>query len=90
MSGETIMTIAYGLDVKPKNDPHLQAAEEAIDALLQAVVPGAFLVDSLPVLKYVPAWMPGASFKRKAREWRIATEKTLHDPFNACVDAMVG
>ena len=28
-----------------------------------------FLVDSFPFLKYIPEWMPGAGFKRKAREW---------------------
>lgn len=90
MSGETIISIAYGLDAKPKDDPYIQAAEEAVNALLQAAVPGAFLVDSIPILKYMPAWMPGASFKRKAQEWRDVTEKMVHGPFNACLDAIVG
>jgi hypothetical protein len=26
-------------------------------------------------VKYVPEWMPGASFKRKAREWRGVAER---------------
>jgi hypothetical protein len=26
--------------------------------------------DSIPLLKYVPAWMPGAQFRRNAKRWR--------------------
>lgn len=33
-------------------------------------IPGKFLVDVLPWLKYVPEWVPGASFQRLAREWK--------------------
>ncbi|KAF7360790.1 Cytochrome P450 [Mycena venus] len=29
--------------------------------------PGAFLVDVLPILKYIPSWFPGAEFKRLAK-----------------------
>jgi hypothetical protein len=42
---------------------------------------GMYLVDYLPVLKYVPPWMPGASFKRQAREWRRLSRKMLDSPF---------
>ena len=89
MAGDTIITIAYGLDVKPKNDPYIQIAEEAIRTSAEAAVPGAFWVDALPILKYVPAWMPGASFKRKAREWKIITERILNAPFECFLREMV-
>ncbi|KAF8910615.1 cytochrome P450 [Gymnopilus junonius] len=36
--------------------------------VLQAVVPGKYLVDTFPILKHVPDWMPFATFKKVARE----------------------
>ena len=40
-----------------------------------AARPGAYLVDFIPLLKYVPEWFPGAGFKRVAREgWELAQE----------------
>jgi hypothetical protein len=54
------MSITYGIDTLPKNDPYIATAEEAVAALSQAATPGAFLVDAIPALKYVPDWMPFA------------------------------
>lgn len=36
----------------------------------------------LSLVKHVPEWMPGASFKRKAREWRRAAERVYTIPFD--------
>ncbi|KAF8506218.1 cytochrome P450 [Gautieria morchelliformis] len=88
LSGATIMEIIYGIDVLPIGDPYIQLAEQASQAVLSAVIPGSFLVDTLPILKYVPEWMPGAGFKTKARVWRhVATEMPVV-PFNACKKAL--
>ncbi|GJJ14351.1 hypothetical protein Clacol_008615 [Clathrus columnatus] len=34
-----------------------------------AAVPGNFLANFFPALKYLPRWMPGAGFLKKAEEW---------------------
>ncbi|KAJ7146919.1 cytochrome P450 [Mycena epipterygia] len=52
MAGEIIMSVAYGIDVLPLNDPYITLAEEAVAAGVQAAVPGRFLVDSIPLLKH--------------------------------------
>ncbi|KAF8157199.1 cytochrome P450 [Crassisporium funariophilum] len=83
MAGETIMSIAYGLDVLPKGDPYIAAAEEGVHTLSVAAIPGAFLVDTLPILINVPAWMPGAGFQRKAREWKKVARTMIEKPFAA-------
>ncbi|KAK1232583.1 hypothetical protein PQX77_004294 [Marasmius sp. AFHP31] len=69
MTGTLIIFVAYGLDLQGPDDPVISIAEKAIEAANHAVNPGTFMVDVLPILKYVPAWFPGAGFKRKAREW---------------------
>ncbi|EKM82076.1 hypothetical protein AGABI1DRAFT_105435 [Agaricus bisporus var. burnettii JB137-S8] len=83
LAGETIISIAYGLDIKPKDDPYIQTAERGVHPVAAAAVPGAFLVDMLPILKYVPEWMPGAGFQKKAREWGKLALMMVDLPFEA-------
>ena len=40
------MSIAYGLEVKTIDDPWVAIAEDALNPMLDALVPGAFLVAS--------------------------------------------
>ncbi|KAJ7448564.1 cytochrome P450 [Mycena latifolia] len=81
MAGEVIMSVAYGINVLPKNDPYVTLAEHAVHSFVFASVPGRFLVDSIPILKYVPEWFPGANFRRKAKEWRKLSRSMVDKPF---------
>ncbi|KAJ6527878.1 cytochrome P450 [Mycena vulgaris] len=89
VTGAIIMSIAYGLDVKPSDDPYLNAAHAAIRAISAAGVHGRFLVDNLPALKYIPNWFPGAEFKRKAAEWNGMVKKMMDIPFTDAKRALV-
>ena len=53
MTGATAISLAYGLDVQDVNDPFVNMSQLAFDTALEASVPGAFLVDVIPWLKYV-------------------------------------
>ncbi|KAJ7616483.1 cytochrome P450 [Roridomyces roridus] len=81
MAGSLIISATYGIDVLPSDDPYIHIAEEAMYGLSIACVPGSFLVDSIPLLKYVPSWFPGADFQRKARRWREVTQDLVTLPF---------
>ncbi|KAL9710012.1 hypothetical protein Ac2012v2_007073 [Leucoagaricus gongylophorus] len=81
MAGETIMSIAYGLPIQPKDDIYIRTAEQGVHPLVAAAVPGAYLVDMLPWLKYVPEWMPGAGFQKNAREWGELAMRMVNLPF---------
>ncbi|KAJ7044390.1 cytochrome P450 [Mycena alexandri] len=82
MAGGLIMQVTYGIEVSSaKDDPYISIAKEVMHGLSVASIPGAFLVDTIPALKYVPKWMPGAGFKRKAEEWRKVTRELLEVPF---------
>ncbi|KAJ7080831.1 cytochrome P450 [Mycena belliarum] len=81
MAGEIIMAVAYGIIILPQNDPYIVLARDAMYALSIASIPGRFLVDTFPLLKYIPDWFPGAGFKRKAREWRKLGRATVDLPF---------
>ncbi|KAJ7483464.1 cytochrome P450 [Mycena latifolia] len=81
MAGDIIMSVAYGINVLPQNDLYVALAKDAVHTLVIASVPGRFLVDALPVLKYVPDWFPGAGFKRTARKWRRLARAMIESPF---------
>ncbi|KAI0258094.1 cytochrome P450, partial [Gloeopeniophorella convolvens] len=63
-------------------------AEECLKIIDQAGNPGSFLVDIIPALKYVPEWVPGAGFKRKAREWRGVADRFGTIPFEFVKSSM--
>lgn len=83
------MDIAYGIEVLPEDDPYIKTAEVGMSNIVVAGVPGAFLVDTFPFLRYVPAWVPGAGFQRKAKLWRKVAEDMVNKPFIATKHAMV-
>lgn len=70
MAGMSILSSAYGIQVQPNNDPYVELARKAMHAIACAGNPGSYLVDSIPALKYLPAWFPGGRFQTTAKEWR--------------------
>ncbi|KAF8996018.1 cytochrome P450 [Cyathus striatus] len=76
-----IMSVIYGITVAPESDKYLSIAEKALEGMAEAAKPGNFLVDIIPILKYVPEWIPGAGFQKKAREWRHAVHEMRDAPF---------
>lgn len=43
------MSAAYGITVLPENDPYVKLAEEAVQTMVYASLPGRFLVVSVRV-----------------------------------------
>ncbi|KAI1308260.1 cytochrome protein [Xylaria venustula] len=76
-----ILKIVYGYTVDPhKPDPLVELVDEAMEQFSAAVVPGAWLVDVMPVLKYIPDWLPGGRWKRTSREWHAVLKETSEKP----------
>lgn len=46
------MEIAYGIDVRPKDDPYILVAEHAVESISATTNAGSYLVDVLPICKY--------------------------------------
>jgi hypothetical protein len=81
--------MTYSINVRPYNDPYIKIAEEAVGAIAELLIPGAFLVDIIPILKYVPEWFPGAKFQRKAAVMRKHAAKMRNMTFAATEELMV-
>ncbi|KAF9034507.1 cytochrome P450 [Rhodocollybia butyracea] len=87
--GSTILAIAYGLNAQAHDDPDITAAQNMTDVFTATLVPGAFLVDIFPFLKYVPSWFPGASFQQQAKAWNGIREASIAPPFMRVKSAML-
>jgi hypothetical protein len=85
----TTLSMTYSINVRPYNDPFVAIAQEAGDDASELFIAGAFLVDILPILKYVPAWFPGANFQRKAAIMRTHSENLRNAPFAEAKNLMV-
>ena len=48
MAGQVIMSIAYGIDVLPENDPYVEGAEKMMKAFSAGSTQEAALLDSMP------------------------------------------
>ncbi|KAH7883679.1 cytochrome P450 [Phlebopus sp. FC_14] len=83
-----VMKMSYGHEVADEGDFFVTLADEALQGLGKAGIFGTFFVDYLPILKYIPDFMPGAGFKRQARIWRQATRAMIDKPFQMVLDRM--
>ena len=63
--------------------------EDAQEGIALGLVPGRFLVQFLPFLRHVPAWLPGAGFKRLSNKWRAAARSAKDVPFEEVKRALV-
>lgn len=85
-----ITSIAYGIKIQDKDDPYVKLAVEGSKSLIDTAIPGKYLVDSLPFLKHLPDWFPGAGFKREGKKYKVLTDRFREEPFLAAVSALVG
>ena len=41
------------------------------------------------IVKHVPDWFPGASWKSKAKQWNVRSEAVIDDPFQIVMKQVV-
>ncbi|OSX56429.1 hypothetical protein POSPLADRAFT_1160025 [Postia placenta MAD-698-R-SB12] len=76
-----IMLVTYGYTVKSTEDVFVERAIKVMENFTLAEMPGTWLVDMIPQLKYFPSWMPGLTFHKTAKAWRkllYTTSRTLY------------
>ncbi|KAF8268439.1 cytochrome P450 [Lactarius quietus] len=82
MPGQVIMSVAYGIDVQPEGDPYVEGAEKMMQAAAFGSSMEASLLDMIPWLIKLPSWLPGARFKRYAREWNPIILRAAKSPLD--------
>ncbi|KAI0071338.1 cytochrome P450 [Panus rudis PR-1116 ss-1] len=81
LAGRIIMRTAYGTDIKDDGDRFIKIGEESLHAISATTNAGSYLVDSLPILRYLPEWFPGAGFQREAKAWAPYVSAMLTEPY---------
>ncbi|KAI0315374.1 CyP450 monooxygenase [Amylostereum chailletii] len=81
MAGHVALSISYGLDVKPRDDPYIKMAERGLHALFLGGQLRGQIFDMVPFLRYMPSWFPGAGLKKEAREFAASAADMLEVPF---------
>ncbi|RPD64516.1 cytochrome P450 98A3 [Lentinus tigrinus ALCF2SS1-7] len=64
----TVMRIVYGIELDESQGLYFDIVERMGEVGEEIAVPGRFPVESLPFLRFLPAWFPGGGFKRWAAE----------------------
>ncbi|KIK65636.1 hypothetical protein GYMLUDRAFT_240140 [Collybiopsis luxurians FD-317 M1] len=78
--GAVVLRISHGYEVQEQKDPFVTLANAATEQFSLASSTGQFLVDCIPALKYVPEWVPGAGFKKKAKEFAATLSELVERP----------
>ncbi|ESK89309.1 cytochrome p450 [Moniliophthora roreri MCA 2997] len=87
-----ILNVIYGIEidesVDEQGDNFVTLADRALRSLSQAGIFGTYMVDYIPMLKHLPTWFPGASFRRHALKWRHFTQEMVNRPFELVLRKM--
>ncbi|KAF7346364.1 O-methylsterigmatocystin oxidoreductase [Mycena sanguinolenta] len=89
LAAAVIMATLYGYEVRPSNDHFVALSENAVNKFSESVFPGAAAVNTFPILRYLPSWMPGAGFQRFAAESRQSAKEMREVPFDFAKRNMV-
>ncbi|RPD74228.1 cytochrome P450 [Lentinus tigrinus ALCF2SS1-7] len=76
-----ILKSMYGIDITPEDPKYVSLLHDALEGPTEGFMAGSFLVENIPLLRYVPAWVPGAGFQKKFARWRRLVGDLLNLPF---------
>ena len=83
-----IVKVVYGVEVASENDPYIALMEQVLESA-EAFTPGAFMVELLPWLRHVPAWVPGGGFQKTLARWHRCTREVQNGMAARTEDGMV-
>ncbi|CAE6477386.1 unnamed protein product [Rhizoctonia solani] len=82
-----VLRFAYSHTVAEDHDPLVELINRSLESVSIALS-STYLVEFLPILRYIPEWFPGAGFKTQAREWAEIRRESIETPFLAVRDRM--
>lgn len=83
-----MLKVVYDIDVASEDDEHVLLLDDAMEALSLSSH-GGFLIQRLPFLRHVSAWLPGAGFHKILARSRAANHRLKHEPFDKLKASLV-
>ncbi|KAL5633648.1 hypothetical protein ACGC1H_003956 [Rhizoctonia solani] len=84
----TLLRSIYGYEAENTEDRFLIGARSIFSYLTKSLLSSNYLVNSLPALKYIPEWFPGARWKRDAIKWRMEKDALIQDMYKIGLENM--
>ena len=84
-----IFDIMYGVRIQNKEDRYVKLGDNAVQGLSLTRIPGRFWIEYLPLLKYIPAWVPGSSARKHGARVRPLAQATRNEAFDEVLASMV-
>ncbi|EIW58855.1 cytochrome P450 [Trametes versicolor FP-101664 SS1] len=78
----SVLSIGYGINISRDDQHYGNMLQQTAELIEDVVAPGKYLVELFPALQHLPAWFPGAGFKKDARAVRekvLEARKTLYE-----------
>ncbi|KDQ12551.1 hypothetical protein BOTBODRAFT_34288 [Botryobasidium botryosum FD-172 SS1] len=79
-TAKNLAEIVYGITGESAVDEYIYHSEHVMRVFLRAILPGSFLVNIVPQLRYLPDWFPGTEFKRIAAGAKRSYHYTISAP----------
>jgi len=76
------MRVAYGSSDYEHNKRLAMSAAEVVSGIFTSMEPAVMLVNTIHALRYVPAWMPGAGWRRRLHAISEHSQAVINDPYN--------
>ncbi|KAJ7159322.1 cytochrome P450 [Mycena crocata] len=83
-----ILEITYGLSPATMEDPQMVHTLRTLELVSESIQPGAYLVDFIPWLKHIPAWVPFLGIHATAAAGRAQVSLTVNGPFDYVKEQM--
>ena len=84
-----MLEMLYGYTPSPHTpDSLVRLINKVMAEFSEAVVVGAWLVDLIPWLRYLPDWVPGTGFKQTAHQWNKDSDEVMNVPVDFVTQQM--
>ncbi|KAF8550635.1 cytochrome P450 [Imleria badia] len=87
-AGAIVLKVTYGYTVQEEKDPFVELADKVMAMVSLVATPGAFLVDVVPALRYLPEWFPGTGFLQDAKKYHRLMMESVLRPHQYVVEQM--
>ncbi|KAK7441016.1 hypothetical protein VKT23_016797 [Stygiomarasmius scandens] len=81
-AGAIVRRVADGYKAKDHDDEFIKVRNITMDCFVEGASPSRSMVNSLPILQYVPEWVPGAGFQKIAKAWRPLYNASIKPPLD--------
>lgn len=89
MTATIVVGISYGKEIHNMDDEYIRLVQTALEGVIQTKRPGVFWMDYFPILKHIPAWVPGATGRKLAERYVPVVRAMRDQPFYSAKDDVV-